>query len=260
MNGKSGLRGWHAWWSVVLALPIVIVSLTAVFIAHGKSLGLGEIAASAGWLPGYSVATMEPAVELRAVYADRDGTRYVAAKQGLFVSDGETLQPVEALAGMEVRGLVRAGGTLYAAAKDGVWANRGDGWARILKAEAWSLNAQADGALVAAVKDRGVLVSRDGGDTWSVDAALREVVTAYAATAPAKPLTLANLVMDLHTGKAFLGKEYEWLWIDVVGLTMVFLSFSGLIVWWRTRRQKLKATLAMLAPAEAQPGPAAPQA
>jgi hypothetical protein len=42
--------------------------------------------------------------------------------------------------------------------------------------------------------------------------------------------------MDLHTGKALLGKHAEWLWIDLVGGALLFLSLTGVYLWWRGRR------------------------
>ena len=83
---------------------------------------------------------------------------------------------------------------------------------------------------------------------------MKMAVTAYARTMPERPLTLGNLVMDLHTGKAFLSKDTQWLWIDATGAVMTFLGLSGLVVWWRTRRRKAQAVLAQAtAKLEAQP-------
>jgi hypothetical protein len=47
-----------------------------------------------------------------------------------------------------------------------------------------------------------------------------------------------KLIMDLHTGKFFLGKEYEWLWIDIVGLALALLTLTGILIWWKKLRNK----------------------
>ena len=36
-------RSWHTWASIILALPILIVGASAVFIAHKKSLNTEDI-------------------------------------------------------------------------------------------------------------------------------------------------------------------------------------------------------------------------
>lgn len=247
MSTKTGWRGWHTWFSIVLALPIAIVSLTAIFIAHDKALGLKEIPVAASWLPGYAMTpAMDMAPEVRSVHRAADGTDYVATKYGLFTSRGGALAPVEALGQSEIRDLAASpDGTLYAAGKMGLWRGQSGNWEKILPGEMWSVAVRADNAIAVAVKERGLVVSADGGRSWVADAALRENLGQYAMANP-KPLTLNNLVMDLHTGKAFLGKTYEWVWIDIIGATMVFLCFSGLVIWWRSRRQKLKASMAVM--------------
>jgi hypothetical protein len=51
-------------------------------------------------------------------------------------------------------------------------------------------------------------------------------------------LTLGKLVTDLHTGKAFFGKEHEWIWIDILGAIWVFLGGTGLYLWWRSQTKR----------------------
>lgn len=247
MSGKTGWRGWHTWFSIVLALPIALVSLTAIFIAHNKEWGLKEIPVAAGWLPGYATAPLtEMAPEVRAVQRLADGREFVATKYGLFAAENGALVPVDAVGPYEIRDLaVAPDGSLYAAGRMGLWRLRNGAWDKLMPGEMWSVNLRPDGVVAVAVKERGLVVSGDGGQSWQADAALRDGLAQYAQANP-KPITLANLVMDLHTGKAFLGKAYEWLWIDIIGATMTFLCFSGLVIWWRARRQKLKALEATL--------------
>lgn len=242
------LRSWHAWLSVILALPILIVGLTAIFIAHDKALGLKDIPVSAGWLPGYATSSPSTGVEIRAVLLGPP--TLVAAKQGLFLKDGTTLAPIDRFKGIDVRGLAEHNGTILVAAKTGIWRQEGSGWKRVVDGEAWSVSVLADGKAAAVLKDDAVMLSLDG-RTWAPDGDLKAAVAQYAAAMPEKPLTLGNLVMDLHTGKALLPKATQWIWIDLVGAAMTFLGFTGLIMWWRTRRQKLKAAQAMSAQAHA---------
>lgn len=254
MSIKGGFRGWHAWLSFALALPIILVSLTSVFLAHDKELGLKGVPVDAGWLPGYGMGPeYGGGLEIRVVHRAADGTDYVGGKQGLFIRAADGLTAVTAFAGLEVRGLADAASGLVVASKAGVWVGGGDAWRKITGAEAWSVSARSDGVVTATLKDDAVLISADGGRTWGRDGALAGDVARFAATAPPRPLTLHNLVMDLHTGKAILG-DAKWLWIDLTGGAMVFLTVSGLVLWLRTRRGKLKTATSRAAKAAPQAG------
>ncbi len=245
-EGRTSVRGWHTWLSVVLALPIAIVSLTAIFIAHDKAMGLKEI-----YLPSaLSVRTGEPMLpDVRSVQRDGQGVEFIATKYGLLRRDGAALTPVAELKTMEVRDLAAVDGRLVAATKGGVWMQQDGAWRQVLPGEAWSVNALADGRLGVAIKEQGLYVSADRGGTWTREAALDHALRQHASAMPTPPMTVAKLVMDLHTGKIFFGKEYEWIWIDLIGATMVFLTFSGLILWLRAQRQKAKLALAQHRPA-----------
>ena len=54
-------RNWHNWISVILVVPIIIVGVTAVFIAHSHELGTKDIdvTRAVNWLPGYGEAAMQ---------------------------------------------------------------------------------------------------------------------------------------------------------------------------------------------------------
>lgn len=231
-------RWWHKWLGIVLALPLLLVALTAILLAHDKALGLRELPVVADWLPGYAEAM--PGVEIRA--AQRLGeVDYVATRLGLFMLRGERVESVPALRGVELRDLaVAADGRLYVAARNGVWAGSEAGeWRQVLRAEAWSVNIRADGTILAATRERGLVVSSDAGAHWQAEAAMARHIAEQSGIDP-RATSLGRLILDLHTGKALLGKQYEWLWIDITGATMFFLGISGLVMWWRARRQRLR--------------------
>lgn len=241
MQLKFNARTWHNWISVILAVPILIVAVTAVFIAHSKALDLKEIDVTryVSWLPGYGAAEMKAMkTEVRASLSTPDGRQWLGTKAGLYeVANGEA-RAVEALGGSEVRDLAAAPFGLVAATRNGVWVLGNEGWNRVLKGDAWNASLQADGSVAVTLKDKGVLTSRDGRD-WREDPAAGAALAAMPKdTMAAKPITLHNLVMDLHTGKAFFGKEWEWLWIDLIGLVMTFLVGTGVYMWWRGERRK----------------------
>jgi hypothetical protein len=86
------------------------------------------------------------------------------------------------------------------------------------------------------LKDTGMQISRDGGRTWSADPTFARL--ASVAGEQAEPYTMQKLVMDLHTGKFFFGKRAEWIWIDLLGITLVMLCLTGGLMWWRSQKRK----------------------
>lgn len=236
LNFKA--RSWHTWASIILALPILIVGTSAVFIAHKKVLGTEDIKVAAKWLPGYQMdaaKTRQP--EVRSTLSGRDGTMLVGLQDGLYRLDGDRLVAIEALAGMPVRGLAEGTFGRVAAAKNGIWLEQNGAWQRVMKGDAWNASQRADGSIVVAIRDKGLLVSTDG-RKWEPD----PLLTAALATLPAdgndKPLTLGRLIMDLHTGQAFFGKSAEWIWIDLIGLALCLLAMTGVYMWWRAEKRK----------------------
>lgn len=244
-------RKWHLWVSLILALPIVIVAVTAVFIAHHKALDLRAIPVAAGWLPGYSSAAAHKArLEPRASLLSSAGVHWVGTNDGLYRVDQGRLVMVDLLAGTPVRALVEAPWGLVAATRTGLWVGRDGNWLRTHKGDAWNASVRADGAVAAAVKDEGLLVSVDG-RAWQSDPELTPVLAASLAEGEIEVITLSKLVMDLHTGKALVGKDWEWIWIDLVGLAMTLLALTGVYMWWRGERRKAALAQAMTAKAAA---------
>lgn len=236
INFKS--RSWHTWVSVILSLPILVVALTAIFIAHKKALGTDEIRVAAEWLPGYAMeAKKAPMIEARAAFTTAGGRGFVGTLAGLFELRDGKLEHVAALGTAQVRAIAEAPWGLVAATKHGIWVERKGEWVRAHKADAWSATRQPDGRVIVAVKDKGLLASTDG-VKWQPDATLMAALAALPAEAAQEPLSLGKLVMDLHTGKAFFGKEGEWIWIDLVGLAMSLLGLTGLWMWWRAEKRK----------------------
>lgn len=238
---KINWRTWHAWLSVILSLPLFIIGVTALFIAHGKTLGLNRVDINAFWLPGYAMtASKREPVIVKAAFA-ADGVRYIGAKTGLFVLETGRAKAVEALRGADVRSIAGATGKLVVGAKTGVWLGGNNDWRRIHHIEVFTAGILPDGAIFAAPATGGLVVSRDEGRTWVNDATEIDALALLPA-AGEDTLTMNRLIMDLHTGKAFLGRHWQWLWIDMLGAIMIFLSLSGVYLWWMGQRRKALAS------------------
>lgn len=234
-------RTWHIWVSLILSLPILIVAATAVFIAHKKALGTDDVPVAAGWLPGYQTASAKTGRnEPRASLLTVAGETYIGTSNGLYRLDGEQLVAIEALAGTQVRALAEAPWGRIAAAKNGIWLEKDGQWQRVQKGDAWSAASQPNGSIIVALKDKGLLWSSDG-QHWQTDARLVAALASLPADTT-EPLTLGKLIMDLHTGKAFFGKDGEWIWVDLVGLAISLLALTGVYMWWRGQRRKAALT------------------
>lgn len=222
---KHSMRNWHNWVSVVLGFPLLLVGITAFFIAHEHELGTKKIETP---LSMVQKDALEPRAS--AVY---NGQQFIGTKAGLFaVTNGEA-SPITNGVDDEIRDLLSTGQGLLVAGKEGIWRYT-DKAEHVFKGDCWQI-AQTDGGFNAACKDVGVIDSTDG-QHW----AAQTLNFSPAATALVKEqgMPLSKVMMDLHTGKIFFGKDYEWIWIDLLGFACVGLGLTGLFMWMRNRRQK----------------------
>jgi hypothetical protein len=230
---KLDARQWHIWIGLILSLPVFIVGITAIFIAHGKSLGFEHVSISADWLPGARME-MKTGPELKSAFTTSTGERLLATKMGVYQQQGETLEPVNGLEGVEVRGWLEHQGAVYAAAKQGLYRRDNGVWQSLFMMDLWTVSLRPDQQLEAVGK-KTIYVSADG-KTWAEDKGVKPLLASMAKSGKAEPYTLQKLNMDMHTGKAFFGKEWEVIWIDLVGASCAFLTLTGVWVWWRRRQ------------------------
>jgi hypothetical protein len=253
----GSFRGWHIWLSIALSLPILIVGLTAVFIAHDKALDLKSLHVPAAWSPMSQPAQLHRNdTEVRALWGDAAGTQWLGSKMGLYRIGPEGV-PTPIVGPYDVRALHGAGAAMLVAAKNGLWrVEPGEITARrLVQGEFWSVTATPQG-LLAVPKEADAQISLDEGRHWQAwEPAVQATeqlaaILAMQAESGQRTITVSKLVMDLHTGKAFFGKQYEWIWIDIVGLAMVLLTVTGLVMWWRSQRRKVTQLEASQRPAE----------
>jgi hypothetical protein len=230
-------RHWHAWLSILLSIPAFLVGLTAILIAHNKTLGLNGIAVNADWLPGLTI-TAQSAPDIRSTLSLADGRQFIGGKAGLFVLEHERLTAIADLTGYEIRSLAANEREIVAAGNRGVWLNRADSWRQIYRQAAHSVQIGDDGTIRIATQNSGLLFSEDGGASWRPDSATLQAFSQLPAEALREDYTVGKLILDVHTGKAFLGKQWEWLWIDLLGALLVFLCLTGVYLWWRGQQRK----------------------
>ncbi len=84
-------------------------------------------------------------------------------------------------------------------------------------------------------KEQGVLMSKNQGSSWEQAPQITKLLSEL----PNKqPLQLGKLMKDLHTGKALMGKKYEWIWADILALVLVLLALTGIYMWWKSQKRK----------------------
>lgn len=144
----------------VAALPYI--SNAAERLAQGKPVSAEEVKKDVYLEARENEKKTQKGFEPKAVLALADGAVLIGGKGGLHDWRDNTLTPVPGFGGMEVRGLARAkDGTIYAAAKDGLWKRTGAEWKSVQEGDFHGVAAAADGTLFVAGK-MGVLRSSDG--------------------------------------------------------------------------------------------------
>jgi uncharacterized iron-regulated membrane protein len=232
---KMNWRHWHAWLSVILSLPLFLVGVTAVLLAHHKALGLNAVDLNVGWLPGYRSVRLSPP-EIKASLLAVDGRHFLGTKAGLFVLERGQLTSVPAFRGIEVRSLAEHGSLLLVGGANGVWQHEAGAWRQLYPSTVHSVQISSGGIIQIATTAKGLLISHDGGQTWSPHRLSINALQQLPPEALKTNFALGKLVMDLHTGKALLGR-WEWLWIDALGALLVFLCLTGVYLWWKGQKR-----------------------
>jgi len=228
------IRRWHMWLGVFLLIPIIIVSITAILLAHEGALGLGRIGFYPQWLPGFTHRKPR-APEVKAIRIMPDGRMYIGNRSGLYMMSQDKLQTVKALKGRSIRGIELHGQTLYVTTRKGVWMMDGSSWRHIYRGDAHGISVDNEGTIYIAAHKNGVMASTDGGQHW---AEVKEVRAALASLPrPAHRRSLEGFIRDMHKGKAILGSAWAWVWIDLLSVLISGLAFFGVIMWWQRWRR-----------------------
>ena len=217
----------HNWISVALVLPLFAVGMSTFFMTHEKALGQ------------YVIGYTTEGVEIKDVLNTADGRLFLATKNGLYQATASTFTPIQELRS-EIRVLeVLDDGRLIAAGKQGLWLQDLTGtWNVLHQSDIHGLQILPELWYIV-TKEQGVLTSLDEGMTWQQEFKIEQLLGTMENK---RPLQLGKFMNDLHTGKALMGKQYKWIWADVLALALVLLALSGIYMWWRsqTRKQALK--------------------
>jgi len=179
-------RKWHAWLSFTVAIPILIVAISAIFIAHSQALGFRDIKVDASWLPGYSHDSGQR--EVRAVLRTAD-TLWIGTQVGVFQKTAAGVQEVAAFEGQDIRALLPVAQGFLVLTAQALFAEHEQRWEKVSRAPV--LSAYADNGIIYAVlRGKPLQMSSDAGKNW------QPIADAQAAFADLP----APLTLDASTG------------------------------------------------------------
>ncbi len=213
----------HNWVSVALVLPLFIVGMSTFFMTHDKALGQTII--------GYT----SEAVEIKDLLKTSDGRTFLATKNGVYQAIDNKLTAIKALSS-EIRVLEQLDdGRLLAAGKYGLWlGEHNNNWKKLHNADIHGMQILAEHWYLV-TKEQGLLFSYDQGQNWQQE---QQIAKLLGTMESKRPLQLGKLMKDLHTGKALMGKKYEWIWADILALVLVILALTGIYMWWKSQKRK----------------------
>lgn len=240
---SSAMRRLHRSLGAAAAIFVLFMVLTGLVINHSNDLGLDRQKVSLSFLLNwYGLGAPENIASFRAGHAwlSFAGSQlYLNDKPLVTMSDGV--------------GAIVNGELLIAAGSDEILLLDGEGnlierlpWAPINKAPIESIGIHTGAAV--AVKSAGqtwladadflkwrLLEAATPGTNWSLpEPAPDELQQAITQSYRGEGLNLERLLLDLHSGRFF--GTIGVLVYDLLALTLGFLSISGLLLWFRSRR------------------------
>jgi hypothetical protein len=247
-NWRKRFFNWHLWSGLIFTIPILLVSLTAILIAHEKGLGTKEIAVNAGWLPGYGSEEnikhyLDDVKDVQIV----GNKTYYASKLGVVIEENQTISILKNTEGNEVRDLQLVGDSLWIASKNGLFVFTKNTALLLKKGDFHGINTNGN-KLYASEGKHGFHISSDNGKTW-VNSTIsktvgKEILNSFSKSIEKETfiekLTLEKLALDIHTGKAFFGNGSMWIWIDLIALSLLFMTFTGIWMWYKRKYGKKK--------------------
>ena len=250
INWRKKFFNWHIWAGILFSIPVLLVSLTAILIAHKDGLGTKTMLVNAGWLPGYQAKEENISrllSDIKAFHADGQVT-YFGTKLGVVSWNEVELKVIAGTEGAEVRDIIAIGDTLFFATKSGMFRYAGnDSRAeRILKGDFHGLAFHMQ-KLKALGAKQGIWESSDYGRTWTGNIMLsarlpQKAVSGFSAglekAGYIEKLSWEKLILDIHTGEAFFGANSKWVWIDLVSLSLLLMTVTGIWMWYKRKFRK----------------------
>jgi len=248
MNDKKKTKPWsarriHLWIAVILALPMLLIAVSGILIAMRS---VSDVKVPMPWLGAESVPERLP---LNA-FADIRGSQWLGNLQGLHRVQNGVVESVQHFVGQEVTGLavLGSGNAPLVATKMAIWHERQGKWVPAQRGRVRQLSSLPDGRVLAIVGGRGEIA--DGRPLVTADGLVWEsYLPALEANHALPPIddpkvALHQWMRELHSGAYFFGKgPGEMIWSNLLGWVLVALTLTGLWIWWKTERAKLRSKI-----------------
>lgn len=233
----------HLWIAVILALPMLLVAASGVLIAMRS---VSDIKIPMAWLGAESLPDRLPA----NAFLEHQGISWIGNMQGLFRLQNGVAEAVAHFSGQEVTGLAALGerSTPLVASRMAIWREHQGKWIPAQRGRVRQLSSLPDGRVLAIIGGRGEMadgrpwVTSDGVE-W--ESYLPAVEANRALPVLENPeVALHQWMRELHSGAFFFGKgPGEMVWSNILGWVLVVLTLTGLWIWWKTERAKLRAKI-----------------
>lgn len=250
INWRKQLFNWHMWAGIIFTIPILLISITAILIAHEKGLGTKEIAINAGWLPGYESQNniTELLNDVKSIHYTENAT-YYGTKIGVVIENkSKKLSILKGTEGKEIRDFLWFDNALWIASNKGILLLKNNQINHIKKGNIHGIDSHQS-TLFATEGNQGFSISNDHGITWKShqkisenisEDKLNEFLSSVNKSKFIEKISLQKLILDIHTGKAFVGNNGMWIWIDLIALALLLITFAGIWLWYKRTVGKKK--------------------
>lgn len=224
---KSFLK-WHNWIGIILSLPIFLVAITAIILGFEKELNLKNYKIDKKFIPGYLFeknidANYQNDIKSVAMY---DNKTFLGTKNGLqIILNNDTLIVSETI-GSEIRFIHKIADTIFFGGKYGLWSLYKDKIYKRYNNEIFDFQI---------INNKYIMAE---GRKGIVEKNFLPVIE-NKLVSESRIVDFKDLVLHIHTGRAFFGKQNEWIWINIVSISVILLIFTGVYVWIR-RKIKVK--------------------
>ncbi|MBL4747098.1 MAG: PepSY domain-containing protein [Flavobacteriaceae bacterium] len=244
-------RKWHNWIGLILSIPTFIVGFTALLITFEGAYknNTSEPLINVAWLPGYSKilsnsVTSEKSPRIRASLSLSLNERFIGTSNGLYVVRNHQVTSITTIEGTAVHCLHKTDSCIWIGTKKGLFKMELSSrkTSVTFDKEIHHIESPNDSTLL--ISDNKTLyISTNKGGSWRKDSLSQNLhfpIIATATSQQTKSIKLHKLIIDMHTGKAFLGKKLEGIWVFILGLSLSVLSFTGSYMWYKKRSNKAK--------------------
>ena len=234
------LRRVHFWVGTIIALPIILVALSGVFISMRS---VTNIKVPMSWSGAESVPKHLPVMAYLETGKD---VQWVGNAQGLYKVSAGGVEEIQHFSGQEIMYMASLPNKPFpmVATRMAVWSLTPDGsWKPMMRGRVRQLSSLPDGRVLAIAGGRGEMA--DGKPMVTSDGMKWEPYMPVMKANKSLPeldnpkIALHQWMRELHSGAYFFGKgPGEMVWSNILGWILAALVLTGLWMWIKTLKQQ----------------------